>query len=343
MISNTTDGKLVSDLSAENGSANDQEELKLSDLTSADSVEESPTNNTGDAQNNSRAAILPVDTEDKAKLNSQKSILKPGEKKAIVKKKTATFKTFRSSNHLDSPTRRASFKLNFDNKSGEVDEDARAEALVRAVIKKRRMKKILKAKLDSLRVQENIIFARKHNLDTWDLGAAKTDIENACTQLVEPFVNDDGPLNVALRKVRSMLQDMQFIEDLESEGIASVMNMLHCQLNDLEDERNSKRYQIQYANSILRELEEDAEAEEDLRQTNLLNAKKTEHTEAAPGTAFMSIMQAAKQQRDDNSEAALASNPHDIPTKVDDGEEIDMNTFTPLSQKPSSQKLYGLT
>ena len=119
--------------------------------------------------------------------------------------------------------------------------------------------------------------------------------------------------------------------------------MLHCQLNDLEDERNSKRYQIQYANSILRELEEDAEAEEDLRQTNLLNAKKTEHTEAAPGTAFMSIMQAAKQQQEDNSEAALASNPHDIPTKVDDGEEIDMNTFTPLSQKPSSQKLYGLT
>ena len=43
MISDTTDGKLVSDLSAENGSANDQEELKLSDLTSRQV--EVPTNN----------------------------------------------------------------------------------------------------------------------------------------------------------------------------------------------------------------------------------------------------------------------------------------------------------
>lgn len=346
MISNTTDGKPVSDVSVENDSPDDSEKLKLSDLTSANDGEESPTmgNNVGDVQNNSRAAILPVETEHKAKLKSHKSILKSAAKKAIVTKKMATFKTFRSSNHLDSPTRRGSFGPKFDNKSGEVDVDARAEALVRAVIKKRRMKKILKAKLDSLRVQENIVFARNNDLDAWDLGTAKTDIENACTQLVEPFVNDDGPLNVALRKVRSMLQDMQFIEDLELEGMPNVMKMLHCQLNDLIDERNSKRYQIQYANSILREIQEDAEAEEDLRQTNLLNAKKTEHTETDPGTAFMSIMQAAKEQKITNdAEAALAIDSSNIPTKVDDGEEIDMNSFTPLSQKPSSQKLYGLT
>ena len=297
-----------------------------------------PWDNVGDVQNNSRAAILPVETEHKAKLKSHKSILKSAAKKAIVTKKMATFKTFRSSNHLDSPTRRASFGPKFDNNSGEVDEDARAEALVRAVIKKRRMKKILKAKLDSLRVQENIVFARNNDLDAWELGTAKTDIENACTQLVEPFVNDDGPLNVALRKVRSMLQDMQFVEDLELEGMPNVMKMLHCQLNDLIDERNSKRYQIQYANSILREIEEDAEAEEDLRQTNLLNAKKTEHTEAVPGTAFMSIMQAAKEQKITNdAAAALAIDSSNIPTKVDDGEEIDEQLYAFIAEAVESE------
>ena len=90
MISNTTDGKLVSDLSAENGSERSGR-TEVSDLTSADG-EKNHLPITLDAQNNSRAAILPVDTEDKAKLNSQKSILKPGS----LKKKTATFKTFRS-------------------------------------------------------------------------------------------------------------------------------------------------------------------------------------------------------------------------------------------------------
>ena len=96
----------------------------------------------------------------------------------------------------------------------------------------------------------------------------------------------------------------------------------------------------------MREIEEDAEAEEDLRQINLLNAKKTEHTEAVPGTAFMSLMQAAKQQKEEESNAAKAApgiDLRDIPTKVDDGEALDMNEFTPLSQTPSSQKLYGLT
>ena len=77
----------------------------------------------------------------------------------------------------------------------------------------------------------------------------------------------------------------------------------------------------------MREIQEDAEAEEDLRQTNLLNAKKTEHTETVPGTAFMSIMQAAKEQKITNdAEAALAIDSSNIPTKVDD-EEIDMNTL----------------
>ena len=344
-MSGTIDEKPAPELSAENGSVNDQQKLRVSDLSSTNDTKETPAmgSDVEDTQKNSKAAILPVEAMDEGKLNS---ILKSGAKKASVTKKMTTFKTFRSSNHLDSPARRASLGPKFDSKSGEVDETTRAEALVRAVIKKRRMKKILKAKLDSLRVQENIVFARNHDLDAWELGTAKTDIENACTKLVEPFANQDGPLNVALRKVRSMLQDMQFIEDLEVGGMPNVMNVLHCQLNDLIDERNSKRYQIHYANSILREIEEDAEAEEDLRQTNLLNAKKTEHTEAVPGTAFMSLMQAAKQQQAEESNKAKAApgiDLRDIPTKVDDGEALDMNEFTPLSQTPSSKKLYGLT
>ena len=33
----------------------------------------------------------------------------------------------------------------------------------------------------------------------------------------------------------------------------------------------------------------------------------------------------------------VASNPHDIPTKVDDGEEIDMNTFTLIAKALESE------
>ena len=43
MISSTTDEKPVSDISVENDSPNDPEKLKLSDLTSANDGEESPT------------------------------------------------------------------------------------------------------------------------------------------------------------------------------------------------------------------------------------------------------------------------------------------------------------
>ena len=336
-------------------------ELKMEDLTSEKTKSDSSnsggdnnnTNNNNNNNNNnndgiekksSRAAVVPTDV---AKNNSKKKFsLKTVAKTAVVGKKMAkTFKTFRSSNHLDSSAKKIKLKANpiLKRDPNMTDEEAEADALVRTVIKTRRMKKILQAKLDSLRVQENIQFALEHNLDAGELNMARADIITACTRLTEPFEIETGPLVNALKKVRTLQQDIQFIEDLESGGFRNVVEMLDSQLNDLIDEKNNKQYQIEYAHKIMHELEEDEEAAEELIQTNLLNAKKTEHGDQGGSESFLTIMRAAKQKKKQEAEMATKEDDSDeaIENKLDDEE--DYKIVTPISKKPSRKTLAGLT
>ena len=301
-----------------------------------------------DEKSTSKAAVIPTEV---VKNKSMGKIgLKTLAKSSIAAKKLSkTFKTFRSSNNLASSEKKLKFSASSVVKRDPnmTDEEAEADALVRTVIKTRRMKKILKAKLDSLRVQENIQFAIEHNLDAGELNSARADIETACTRLTARFEKETGPLVNALNKVRRLHQDMQLIEDLESAGFRNVVEMLETQLNDLVDERNSKQYQIQYAHKILHEIEEDEEAAEELLKNNLLNEKKTEHQEEGN---FLNLMRAAREKhKHDLLEEQEQQDGQDVPTKEDDGDVIaetrldDDDGFKIVTPKASRRMLAGLT
>ena len=219
-------------------SSSSSKKRKSSSSSSSSSSKKKKKKQKKSSKKSSRAAVVPTDVAQNS--NKKTFSLKTIAKTAVVGKKMAkTFKTFRSSNHLDSSAKKIKLKANpiLKRDPNMTDEEAEADALVRTVIKTRRMKKILQAKLNSLRVQENIQFALEHNLDAGELNMARADIITACTRLTEPFEIETGPLVNALKKVRTLQQDIQFIEDLESGGFRNVVEMLDSQLNDLIDEK----------------------------------------------------------------------------------------------------------
>ncbi len=317
-------------------------ELTLSDLKdkdgeSKDAVNEEQDKDRVDGRNNKNVKKISLKTVAKSTL--------------ATKKLSKTFKTFRSSNNLASSEKKMKFASSAVMKRDPnmTDEEAEADALVRTVIKTRRMKKILKAKLDSLRVQENIQFAIEHDLDAADLNIARADIDVACNRLTDRFETETGPLVNALKKVRRLHQDMQLIEDLETGGFRNVVEMLETQLNDLIDERNSKQYQIHYAHKILHEIEEDEQAAEELAQTNILNEKKTEHYSGQEGN-FLTVMRAAKKKhKDDLLKEKHEQGDQDVPTKEDDVDGVaeakldDDDGYKIVTPKASRRILAGLT
>ena len=224
------------------------------------------------------------------------------------------FKIYRSSSD-HSAKKKVQFTSIASNtaKTKEKIEDQSTESLMRTLVRFRRKKKILSARLESLRVQEGLTFALENHLDAKRIHDVRQDLKVACTNIRTPFLTKKGPLLPVLRALRLRREEIEWIRGINEMGWKAYLEYMQ----ELETDSKTELIAVQQQYAQNRKI---IEEEKELIASEQNDGKPT-----------------ASKSRSLNSGTYMA--------KMEEGQANSSSSVVFTAPPPSSKhnKLYGLT
>jgi len=164
-----------------------------------------------------------------------------------------TFKTFRSNEKERYPMDSSlSEVVHIEERTTPGRQEDTEESLIRSILRQRRLKSLAEAQLESLRVQENLMFARENGIDEKAMHNLQADIEIACTDLDGTYYHVSGPLMPILKGCRLKRREIEWIRKIEEIGWTPILQEME---DKLEESQKAKAIAERDYSKVKRALE----------------------------------------------------------------------------------------